>query len=280
MKWISCVFRWLFLLNASVRVGDTKKLTWLRRSITLRYIVIIALFIFHWLGIQFDLKGIQIALIVALVFNVLSSLICRNNDLPRPWLLLSHVMDIIVITLIFGGRGWLFSVLAVIWNYCTWALYTEERLAIYMTSRGVDKITQIAILTAANAVLIALEIVIYTLFLHWKFLRRFQRPWMKRLALKAIRFIARGKTLTRWDLILFSFTPSCQKGGTLAFSLRPKRFGWMGYLALVFGGFLRVMIYPFLGNWMWGVIVILIIIRVYKWWRNNDKKMFQPKKPY
>jgi len=156
------------------------------------------------------------------------------------------------------------ALLELLFDIVTWILQAEERLALLLLDRGVPIGNRIWILCVANSVFIAVEIlVLHLLVKASKFMQKIHTPgWLKA--------ITHHKPVTYWDLVLFTFTPGTQKFGVIAYRARIRQFGFRGYLCLILGGMFRVSLYPFLGNLVWGLVILLIAYRAIRWWCNSN----------
>ena len=77
-----------------------------------------------------------------------------------------------------------------------------------------------------------------------------------------------GKRVTVADIFWTAATPIVAKFATVAMILQWKEYGWRGFLAAWLGGSLRIVAYPFIGNWVYLIIAVYAVIRWrrYIWW--------------
>ena len=151
-------------------------------------------------------------------------------------------------------------------NVLMWVLQCEEQLALQMNKWAVPFGHQVTILVAVNSfVLIPGEYgIVHTFWLTSNRVRNFGTP-------RWLRWIARDKPITPWDLTIFGLVPlGTQKLGVIAWHAKRKEFGWRGYAHIAVGGALRVSLYPLLGKWIWAIVVCLIILRVVDLWNDHQ----------
>jgi signal transduction histidine kinase len=90
-------------------LSDEEKVKRLRWSVSVRYLMIVAVsfitLICYQLGFQFDLIGILIAATIAFIFNLTSGLVYQTVQYPRFWPYIGIFLDMVVITLIVHATG-------------------------------------------------------------------------------------------------------------------------------------------------------------------------------
>ncbi len=95
-------------LSAREQLG---RLNW---SVTVRYLVIIVILILtllgHALGLNYDLRGIFVAVSLGLIYNIACSFVYTNTRYPKVWPYIGIVIDMVVITFIVHYTGGIESV--------------------------------------------------------------------------------------------------------------------------------------------------------------------------
>lgn len=158
------------------------------------------------------------------------------------------------------------------WSAFTWFFHAEERLAIVFDDNGLANWKQVPILIIINMLIIAWEIWMYDWLIklyNWIFKNRQINP-KKHHTPKFVLAITRGKPVGIPELFMLAFIPTCQKFGSFIYAAQRKFFGIKGFVALNFGGGLRLVIMVFLPKEsIWYIIIGMIVARVITWWFEN-----------
>jgi hypothetical protein len=169
-----------------------------------------------------------------------------------------------------GNYLWL--ILQYSWDGFTWIFHAEERMAMQFDTWGMPLMWQMPILVAFNALLIAIEIAIYSGLFRF---RKTKEPKTPRLVLK----ITRGKPIGPVELMIMAFVPWGQKFGCFVFATQRKYFGLRGYIALCIGGTLRLVLVVFLPKELiWVMIIGMLVSRLASFWLENGRHALASKR--
>jgi len=161
--------------------------------------------------------------------------------------------------------------LGILWEAIQWLLFAEEKLALILSSHHVPILFRIVMLSLSNMLYIGFDFAIIHFFAHLKLVKR----TVKRVN-QGLKKMSKGRRIGLFDLFLLDLAPMMQKFGVVAFYVKKKDFGWNGFLALVAGGFCRVVAYSIMGNHITIFIFVLLALRVailihQNSWTNHDQ---------
>ncbi len=142
-----------------------------------------------------------------------------------------------------------------------WLVFPEEMAASHFSWLSWRWL--LVVLIGCDIILFGIEYsLIWFLCRRFRIVQKIKTPrWLGR--------VAKNRSVSYPDLYIFGLTPQCHKFGVIALFARRHELGWRGFIALELGSLSRLLFYPLLGKYIFLLVGIFALLRIWEWQKQN-----------